>query len=141
MTKLTEIKSEWERTVTQDDLLNGWKIDGVAPKFYRVGKLVVFTLTTLGLDGSAATDRIFMNAPMGYRPNFGGNYGKIGSLRNLQNQEVALIKSHLGGFLRLLTETTQESVDGVATWITGDSPPLFLSGFLGRCARLVGWSK
>ncbi|ALC05908.1 hypothetical protein CDES_07495 [Corynebacterium deserti GIMN1.010] len=115
-----------QRTLTEADLLNGWRMGTVKQIFVsRMDNMVTMEFPGLGLTGANKTHPVFITVPSGFRPAGFGNYGSIGVLM-VGSTPVRVDKD----FDRLSMEASG-SVSGILMWRTVDSfpPPRFLESF------------
>ncbi|MDO5373021.1 MAG: hypothetical protein Q4F10_06170 [Corynebacterium glutamicum] len=140
--KLTQISGVQrgfaQRTLTEADLLNGWKMGTVKQiTMSRTDNLVTMEFPGFGLNGAEKTSSVFLTVPAGFRPATPGNYGTLGILTS-GNTPVQISKE-----FNTLATSASTTLSGILMWRTTDPfpPPRFFSKLVAQVARLVRWSK
>lgn len=74
------ISGRYEWNLGPAELINGWTHSGTAPRLIRLPYEVHLVLPSAGssLSGESATSNSFLDLPVGWRPDTGGNYGTLG---------------------------------------------------------------
>lgn len=110
----------YSKMLSSDDLINGWEIgDVTGVHLRRQGNYVIFTSSDIiGITGREATSDFFIDLPLGFRIAGLGNYGRVGTFWE-GNQQVQIRKN----FNRLGASSRSGSLDGSFVWMTTDPYP------------------
>ena len=119
LTKLDGIQRGFaQRTITEADLLNGWKMGTVKEiTLTRTDNIVTMEFPALALTGENKTGGGFFAIPPGFRPAMIGNYGILGALESAGQ----LYPVHRD--FNNIDIVVSGSVSGVLMWRTTDSFP------------------